>query len=164
MEAALLQRFGLGRVANSRVAFAQRRMQRKGVPVRPVASLQPSDRGSQSPSSMRSKFKVVAGPAGPVSCSSLPKGSKPWRLMQSVRLHSQLRVVQAAGPRPISSAVLPPRLSQSGSNSMLAVAWYSPRPAAWPPQRPNPSVKGTSRKRAAPYVERSALSEQLERR
>jgi hypothetical protein len=66
---------------------------------------------------------------GPIAAAAIPLGfglSATWLLWRSVRNSSQFRSVTGKVGRPVAS----------------------------PGPSPNPSVKGTSRKRAAPYVER----------
>ena len=105
----------------------------------------------------RSKFKVVAGPAGPVSSSSFPQGSRRLRFAPSGRLSQPVfrRLVFGllVGSRPSGQRRLKPAKSE------LAVTRHFHRCAASLFRRPNPSVKGTSTSglrplAAAPYVER----------
>jgi hypothetical protein len=91
--------------------------------------------------------KVVAGPAGPVSSSSL-------RLVECfIGASRQAPMIGC----PVGLYAVSGQDSESVGRSpqgSLAAEWqvasHRPSPAVWP----NPSVKGTSRKRAAPYVER----------
>jgi hypothetical protein len=94
-----------------------------------------------------SRQKVVAGPAGPVSCSSV-------RFVEcffgEVRLAPMMGSLVGLRQVARSGSLPGGRLPQGGCSIGQQVPGHRPLPAVWP----NPSVKGTSRKRAAPYVER----------
>jgi len=100
------------------------------------------------------KATVVAGPAGPLSCSSMrlqrPVCSSwpPYKSRQE-RVNAVLAWLVVARSRPARSLV-----RSSAGWSCRAIAHQYQASASCSPGRPNPSVKGTSRKRAAPYVER----------
>jgi hypothetical protein len=153
METSTTQRLSFGRRVSSRVAAElSRPASQEEIQVEPRASSRPTVSAFLVRASCKSKFKVVAGPAGPLSCSSLPRGSQLHRFEPSGGVSRQsfrraglcLKVRSAGGGRSCLWA----------SMSELAVSWHFHRCAASTHRRPNPSVKGTSRRRAAPYVER----------
>jgi len=153
METSTSHRLSFGQRVSSRGSAQQSRSARQqSIQVEPRASLRPRVSAILVQAAGKSKFKVVAGPAGPVSCSSLPQGSQLHRFESSGRVSppvlcragASLRVRSVGGGRSCPWA----------SMSELAVSWHFHRCAARSHRRPNPSVKGTSRKRAAPYVER----------
>jgi len=153
METSTSQRLSFGRRVSSQVAGEQCRpaMQQTGQG-EPRASLRPRVAGFLVRAACKSKFKVVAGPAGPVSCSSLPKDSQLHRSESSGRVSPP--VLCRAGAILRVRSVSGGRSYPWASMSELVVSWHFHRCAPSPSRRPNPSVKGTSRKRAAPYVER----------
>jgi hypothetical protein len=153
METSTSLRLSFGQRVSSQVVGEQSRPSlQQAVQDEPRASLRPRVAGFLVRAAYKSIFKVVAGPSGPVSCSSLPQGSQLHRSESSGRVSppvlcragASLRVRSVGGGRSCPWA----------SMSELAVSWHFHRCAAFPHRRPNPSVKGTSRKRAAPYVER----------
>ena len=94
-----------------------------------------------------SRQKVVAGPAGPVSCSSVRLGGCFFgEVGQAPMMGSLVGFRQVARSGSLSSEWL----LRGGCSVGRQVQGHSRFQAVWP----NPSVKGTSRKRAAPYVER----------
>jgi hypothetical protein len=153
MEISTSQRLSFGRRDSSQVAGEQSRPAlQQAVQGEPRASLRPRVSDFLVRAACKSKFKVVTGPAGPVSCSSLPKGGQLYRFESSGRVSPP--VLCRAGASLWVRSVGGGRSCPGASMSELAVAWHFHRRAASPHRRPNLSVKGTSRKRAAPYVER----------
>ena len=153
MEISTSHRLSFGQRVSSRGSAQQSRSARQhSIQVEPRASLRPRVSAFLVQAAGKSRFKVVAGPAGPVSCSSLPQGGQLHRFEPSGRVSRRSSAAQA----PTSGFV---QLASGwyflwASMSESAVSWHFHRCAAWSHRRPNPSVKGTSRKRAAPYVER----------
>lgn len=101
------------------------------------------------------KPEVVAGPAGPSSCSSMRLqkplcATRPRKLSRARVFALQSRSL-AAYSQPGRSLVSPAVALPSGANAGLHQAGSHCSPG-----RPNPSVKGTScgKPQAAPYVER----------
>jgi hypothetical protein len=123
-------------------------------------SLQVEPRASLRPRAQPSGFKLLASQNSRW-WQGLPAPSLVLRCRRAVSFIGPSQVVgcrrqscaaQAVAPGLVRSAAN--GLVSGASMSELAVAWHIHRRAASPHRRPNPSVKGTSRKRAAPYVER----------
>jgi len=107
-------------------------------------------------SATKYKSKVVAGPAGPLSCSSMRlqilvcSSCPPFRSLRE-QVTAILAWPVVARSRPARSLV-----GSSAGWSCWANAHQHQTSASCSPVRPNPSVKGTScgKPQAAPYVER----------
>jgi hypothetical protein len=142
METFIFQRLSFGQRVNSPVSSEQSRQWRQATPVQRRASVRPRVFSFLVLTVCKSKVKVVAGPAGPVSCSSLPQGSQPHRFKPSGGLLQSSSCRAVVSPRVGSQRSVRPCLLRSTSG--LAVFRHFHRRAAWLHRRPNPSVKGTS--------------------
>jgi len=100
------------------------------------------------------KSKVVAGPAGPLSCSSMRLQKPVCSSCPPYSSHRNQVVAELAWPVVARSRPERSLVGSSAGWSCRAIARKYQAGASCSPGRPNPSVKGTSRKRAAPYVER----------
>jgi len=98
--------------------------------------------------------KVVAGPAGPLSCSSMCLQKQLCSSCPPYSSHQEQVIAILAWPVVARSRPARSLVGSSAGWSCWAIAHQHQTSASCSPVRPNPSVKGTSRKRAAPYVER----------
>jgi len=98
--------------------------------------------------------EVVAGPAGPLSCTSMRLQKQVCSSCPPYSSHQEQVVAALAWPVVARSRPARSLVGSSAGCSFRAVAHQYQASASCLPVRPNPSVKGTSRKRAAPYVER----------
>jgi len=100
--------------------------------------------------------KVVAGPAGPLSCSSMRLQRQVCSSCPPFRPLREQVIAGLAWPVVAPSRPARSQVGSSAGWAFRAIAHRCQASASCSPVRPNPSVKGTScgKPQAAPYVER----------